>query len=114
LRQEHEPYFCFHVEHIVAKQHGGRDGLGNLALACHHCNHHKGTNLSGIDPRSGAIVPLFHPRRQKWLRHFRLVGARIVGRTSCGRATVVVLAMNMRDRTKRRADMVADGAFEYP
>jgi 5-methylcytosine-specific restriction endonuclease McrA len=30
-----------HVEHIVAKQQGGGDETGNLALACHLCNLHK-------------------------------------------------------------------------
>ncbi len=37
----------FHIEHIVARQHGGGDEQENLALACHLCNAHKGPNLSG-------------------------------------------------------------------
>jgi 5-methylcytosine-specific restriction endonuclease McrA len=40
----------FHIEHIVAKQHGGQTLLDNLALACWNCNLKKGLNLSGIDP----------------------------------------------------------------
>jgi hypothetical protein len=28
----------FHIEHIVAEQHGGKDTLDNLALACPECN----------------------------------------------------------------------------
>jgi len=28
----------FHVEHIIAKQHGGIDDDSNLCLACHWCN----------------------------------------------------------------------------
>ena len=39
-----------HIEHIVAKQHGGRDDIDNLALACHRCNLRKGPNLTGVDP----------------------------------------------------------------
>jgi 5-methylcytosine-specific restriction endonuclease McrA len=105
MHQDHEPFYRFHVEHVIAKQHGGGDGLANLALACHHCNHHKGTNLSGIDPRTGNIVPLFHPRRQRWDRHFRTVGARVVGRTQCGRATIALLRMNMRDRVDLREEL---------
>ena len=108
LHQDHEPFFLVHIEHIVAAQHGGGDGLDNLALACHHCNHHKGTNLSGIDWRTGKIVRLFHPRRQKWQRHFRLVGARVIGRTQCGRATVTLLDMNMRDRVELRKGLSSD------
>jgi hypothetical protein len=102
LYQDDEPFFRFHVEHIIAEQHGGGGHLANLALACHHCNYHKGTNLSGVDPHTGNVVRLFHPRRQKWPRHFRLIGARVVGRTQCGRATVALLDMNMQDRVELR------------
>jgi hypothetical protein len=35
LPQDAEPFFAYHVEHIVARQHGGRDDSGNLALACY-------------------------------------------------------------------------------
>ena len=112
LHQDYEPYYRFHVEHIIAKQHRGGDALDNLALACHHCNHCKGTNLSSVDPLSKYVVRLFHPRRQKWTRHFRLVGARVVGRTRCGRATVAVLDMNLRDRVELRQEMLADDPFQ--
>ena len=53
----------FHVEHIVAKQHGGCDDETNLAWACDRCNVYKGTNLSSIDLETGQVVELFHPRR---------------------------------------------------
>ncbi len=56
----------FHVEHIVPRQHRGADNLDNLALACPECNLHKGTNLTGIDPDTNQVTPLFHPRRDKW------------------------------------------------
>jgi hypothetical protein len=83
-----------HVEHIVAKQHGGPDDPNNLALACHRCNLHKGPNLTGIDPQTGQVVPLFHPRRDRWSEHFVFAGARLEGISATGRATVQVLAMN--------------------
>jgi hypothetical protein len=79
---------------IVARQHGGPDDPNNLALACHRCNLHKGRNLTGIDPETGHVVPLFHPRRDPWPEHFVFKGARIEGRSSTGRATVQALAMN--------------------
>jgi 5-methylcytosine-specific restriction endonuclease McrA len=101
LHQDDEPYYRFHMEHIVAKQHGGQDGPANLALACHHCNH-----LSSIDPRTGRIVRIFHPRRQRWDRHFRFVGSRIVGRIACGRATVALLNMNVGDRVELRKELM--------
>ena len=49
LHQMHSE-LLHHVEHIVAKQHSGLNDAGNLALACHRCNLHKGPNLTGIDP----------------------------------------------------------------
>ena len=111
IHQEDEPFYRLHVEHIVAKQHGGTDDPDNLALACHHDNDHKGPNLSGIDPETGKVVRLFHPRRQRWSRHFRFEGPIIVGRTQCGRATVAVLALNAPDRVELRAELIAGGLF---
>jgi hypothetical protein len=105
LGQEADPIFRFHVEHIVAKQHGGSDELWNLALACHHCNRHKGPNLAGIDPDTGAMVPLFNPRLQSWDDHFERQGVWIVGKTPVGRATVRVLAMNADDQWELRAEL---------
>ncbi len=100
-----------HVEHIVARQHLGSDDPSNLALACIHCNSHKGTNLTGIDPDSGALVPLFHPRRDRWADHYALRGAFIVGLTPTGRTTVHVLAMNARRRLSVRAELIAQGLY---
>jgi 5-methylcytosine-specific restriction endonuclease McrA len=74
-----------HVEHIRARQHQGSDDPENLALACIHCNSHKGPNLTGIDLESGTIVPLFDPRRDSWNDHFEWVGAHLLGRTPIGR-----------------------------
>ncbi len=84
----------FHIEHVIARQHGGADELSNLALACYHCNLHKGPNLAGSDPESGAMVPLFNPRTQRWQDHFELRDTWIVGLSPTGRATVRVLAIN--------------------
>jgi hypothetical protein len=74
LHQEDEPFVTFPIEHIIAKQHGGTDHPSNLALACHHDNLHKGPNLTGVDPKTGKVVRLFHPRRHNWDRHFRWDG----------------------------------------
>jgi hypothetical protein len=65
LPQDAEPFFAYH---IVARQHGGAADGANLALACYHYNAHKAPNLSGLDPESGALVRLFHPRRDAWIR----------------------------------------------
>ncbi len=102
IRQSDEPFFTFHTEHITARQHGGETVEENLALACHHCNRHKGPNLTAVDPREGAILRLFHPRQQVWAEHFELRGATVVGRTATGRATVKLLEMNAPSRLQLR------------
>jgi hypothetical protein len=103
IHQDADPFFRFHIEHIIPRQHGGSTDATNLALACHHCNLHKGPNLSGIDPGSGALTPLFNPRLQAWEEHFSLQGVTIVGMTPQGRTTVRVLAMNKGARLQLRA-----------
>ena len=102
LPQAAEPFFTYHVEHVIARQHGGGDDIGNLALACCHCNSQKGPNLSGLDPESGALVRLFNPRHDEWDQHFERNGVLIVGRTAIGRATVGLLKMNAADRRRLR------------
>ena len=103
LHQEDDPFFRFHVEHIIARQHGGPTAAENLALSCHHCNLHKGPNLTGIDSTSGRVVELFNPRIQRWSDHFAWRGIAIIGLTPVGRATVRVLAMNAQDRIDLRS-----------
>src|SRR5947207_2535891 len=46
----------FHVDHIMARQHGGATAIDNLALACLHCNRHKGPNIAGHDAATGDLV----------------------------------------------------------
>ena len=108
LHQEHSG-LRHHIEHITAKQHGGSDDAENLALACHRCNLHKGTNLTGIDPQTGQLAPLFHPRRDRWPDHFAFEGARIIGISAVGRATVQVLDMNDARRLDLRTELLKRG-----
>jgi hypothetical protein len=111
LRQEYSDE-SLHIEHIVAKQHGGSGDLGNLALACHRCNLYKGPNLTGFDFQSDHIVRLFHPRRDRWADHFMPRGPRIEGLTDVGRATVLVLGMNHTRRLDLRAELLALGKLD--
>jgi hypothetical protein len=97
---------AFHVEHVIAKQHRGGDGPENRWWSCHRCNLKKGPNLSGRDPQTGNVVVLFHPRRQRWRRHFQWEGAMLVGRTKTGRATVAVLDMNEPYRIALREALI--------
>jgi hypothetical protein len=99
----------FQVEHVVAKQHRGRDTLANLAYACLRCNLHKGPNLSGIDPATNKLTRLFNPRRHRWSRHFQWASAVLVGKTAVGRTTVEVLAMNDPVRVALRQELLEQG-----
>ena len=101
LRQDQEP-LSFHIEHITPRQHGGKDLSNNLALACHHCNLHKGTNLSGLDLKNKKLTRLFHPRLDDWEDHFIKRDGEIAGRTAIGRTTVNVLRMNEDGRAQLR------------
>ena len=84
----------FQVDHIIAQKHHGATAAGNLALSCFYCNTFKGPNIAGVDPASGMIVRLFHPRRDWWSAHFCWDGALLTGRTDIGRATIEVLRIN--------------------
>jgi hypothetical protein len=111
LRQQYSDV-KHHIEHIVSRQHGGSDSIDNLALACHRCNLSKGPNLTGIDPTTGELVSLFHPRRDRWIEHFGFQGTKIAGCTPTGRATVQVLAMNDARRLELRAELLARGNLD--
>jgi hypothetical protein len=101
----------FVSDHIIARQHGGRTIAGNLAFACFHCNTHKGPNIASIDPLTGKIVRLFHPRLHKWSAHFEWLGAELVGRTRIGRATIVALDINNDRRIALRESLMDEGLF---
>ncbi len=102
----------FQIEHIVALSHNGTDDIGNTALACRRCNLHKGPNLSGIDPATGELTRLFHPRNDSWTEHLvQLPSGELAGLTNIGRTTVAVLAMNAERRVELRQ---AIHAIEHP
>jgi hypothetical protein len=101
----------FHVEHVIARQHGGSGEIDNLCWACSRYNLHKGPNIASLDPLTGKVVSLFHPRTQKWNRHFAIDKARIIGRTSAGRATARLLHMNDERRVDLRQDLIERGIY---
>lgn len=102
------------VDHIIARKHGGETEVDNLALACSLCNKCKGSDLASIDSESGAITPLFHPRRQRWIDHFRLEDGQIVPLTATGRVTVNLLQFNRPERVAERELLLAAGAIQTP
>ena len=101
----------FPIEHILAQQHGGVTELDNLALCCARCNRYKGPNIAGVDPTTGQVVTLFHPRRDRWSDHFVWQGPELVGRTPQGRVTIAVLNINHPSYVKVRNSLIAEGEF---
>jgi hypothetical protein len=84
------------VDHIIPRSHRGMTTTDNLCLACPACNGHKHARTHAIDSESGAEVPLFDPRRQRWDVHFvwSADGTRVIGLMPTGRATISALKMN--------------------
>jgi hypothetical protein len=101
----------FHVEHVIARQHGGTRSYENLALACCFCNRYKGPNLSGVDSVSGKVAPLFHPRHDNWDEHFEWDEARLVGRMANARATIQALRLNRPDAIAVRQILMREGVY---
>ena len=99
------------IDHIIAEQHEENDEPSNLALACTHCNLHKGPNLSGLDPVNRELTRLYNPRQDRWREHFAWQGAVVIGLTAVGRTTIRVLAMNDPAAVAIREDLIADGRF---
>jgi hypothetical protein len=50
----------------------------------------------GADPVTGEMIPLYDPRTQDWLEHFKWSddGVHIIGLTPVGRATVAALRLS--------------------
>jgi hypothetical protein len=104
----------FSVEHIVPLSRGGKTALDNLALACQGCNNHKYTKVEEIDPITGDLVPLYHPRQQEWQEHFSwsLDYTQVIGLTPTGRATVQALQLNREGLVNLRKMLYQAG--EHP
>lgn len=97
------------IDHIIARKHGGQTTLENLALCCILCNKHKGSDVTSIDPETGGVEVLFHPRRDPWRDHFELRGAEIAPLTAAGRVTVRLLQLNHPERVEERASLIEAG-----
>ena len=99
------------IEHLYPRALGGNTVEANLWLACSLCNEYKGTRTTAEDPETGRIVLLFNPRLDVWSEHFAWVdsGARIVGKTAVGRATVRALQLNRRSLVRSRRYWVTAG-----
>ncbi|MCK4618674.1 MAG: HNH endonuclease [Desulfobacterales bacterium] len=88
----------FEREHITPVSAGGANDFDNLAVSCAVCNRAKSSHMTGQDPDSLLIVPLFNPRMNEWEKHFTisLVSGVKIGLTPTGRATATRLEFSMR------------------
>ena len=110
MPEEFDP-IPFHLEHIISRKHRGQTLLANLALSCSWCNLYKSSNLAGLDPVTGQLTRLFHPRLDDWADHFEWRRAVLTGITDIGRVTVDVLVMNDPERTRLRTFLIRLGVF---
>ena len=101
----------FEVDHILPEKEGGLTVSDNLAFSCPLCNGFKGARTRGRDLGTGRDVPLFHPRRQNWFRHFRWAADQqtVEGRTRSGRATVDAFQLNNLHLLRLRTIWLAIG-----
>ena len=101
------------VDHVIAEKHRGPTTFENLALCCMTCNLRKASDIASFDPESGDLVPLFHPRSQKWSDHFALDGARFIGLTNIGRTTIEFLQLNSYERIVERTELIEAGVVPF-
>jgi len=99
------------IDHVIPEAAGGATMLDNLCLICRRCNSYKHDQTDGIDPSTRRRAPLFHPKRQRWKRHFAWSedGTHVIGLTACGRATVEALRMNDELIVELRQMWMEDG-----
>jgi hypothetical protein len=83
------------IEHLIPESLAGKTVRENLWLACHSCNKFKGNRIQFIDPVTKKVY-CFNPRTQNGYKHFywSLDGLFIIGKTTCGRATIAGLQLN--------------------
>jgi hypothetical protein len=111
LIHEDDAGLCHQPDHIIARKHGGPTVEGNLAWACQVCNQLKGSDLASVDLETGRIIRLFNPRRDRWMKHFRLQGPLIVPRTAVGRVTEYFLQFNHPRTVAMRRYLIRAGRY---
>jgi hypothetical protein len=109
---EEDMFYSYQVEHIISLKHDGSSELSNLAYACSICNQNKGSDLGTFLPGSPRLIRLYHPRRDKWNKHFEVEDGVIEPKTKIGAATIKVLGLNEPDRIILR--QVLTEANRYP
>lgn len=99
------------IEHVMPVAAGGDSDPANLAFACSGCNAYKSDKTTSLDPVTGRPFRLFHPRRDRWARHFAWSAdtLRIDGITGIGRCSVAALKLNRSALVNLRRLLLREG-----
>jgi len=100
-------------EHLHPIAEGGTDTEENLWLACRNCNSFKHAKTQAVDPITQTEVSIFNPQTQNWNEHFEFSQdqTEIIGKTACGRATVIALRLNYEQAVSARKFWVSAGWY---
>lgn len=106
----------YSLEHITPRSRGGETSLSNLAFACQGCNNHKYNRTAALDGLTKTVVPLYHPRQQRWQEQFTWDDRfeQVIGLTATGRATVEALKLNRPELVNLRRLLYAAGEHPLP
>lgn len=101
------------IEHLLPLAESGSDDEKNLWLACRDCNSYKSFKIYGFDEETQEKIKLFNPRTQNWHEHFAFSDdkTKIIGKTACGRATVIALRLNKEQAVRARSLWIKAGWY---
>lgn len=110
-RPEMDSFIGYQSDHIIARKHGGKTILENLAHACSICNNAKGSDLSTILENKEILIRLFNPRKDDWFAHFEVEDGVFLPKTDVAEATIKLLKLNEIERILERLDLIEAGLF---
>ena len=111
LLHEDDMFWGCEVDHIISRKHAGATILENLTWACACCNRNKGTDIGTLAGTPSRLTRLFHPRQDRWARHFALHRVEIDPVSEVGAATAKLLKLNEDIRVKERFQLGQAGRF---
>ncbi len=99
------------IDHVIPVSAGGTTTIDNLCFTCRGCNGFKLDAQTALDAQTSQVVPLYHPRLERWADHFVWSedGLHVIGKTASGRATIDRLRMNRDGVVAARRRWVSAG-----
>ncbi len=111
LVHENDLYHGCEVDHVISLKHGGLTVPENLAYACFYCNRHKGTDIGSLSFKKGTLLRFYHPRSDRWKKHFFLSEGRIEALSEVGEVTSRMLELNHPERLAFRTLLFQAGRY---